>query len=288
MDIFVQTNEGKSDETLEKAAKYPVLAGKVLLFTSGFFGLDLASARGKKSESDNRIEHLVCVDKSEKVECFWSKVSEIIIESSRIEAIEKIASFLQANTKVISPKDNYCFGGKNLSSLERTKSMMSGLRKNIEKGSSWLSSDESFDHIKSIFKARKFVFIRADLCEKEATGTIARALKEQDLFLDCIYMSNVSEFAEKYYGLEKFRSAMAEFKLASREDTFFVDTAPRVGGGKIHNHERLEQRMRRGFFKTKVEYAFESSPPCEQHHYDSLPFKVVAMSADELLKFMQS
>ncbi len=265
--VFVNTNEGKSKETLEEASKYPVLAGKVLLFTSGFFGLDLASARGKNSGSESRIEYVVCVDNNPNVERFWRGISQILVDSSsRIQAIDKIASFLLANNKVISPKSHYFVGYEILSSYSFTRTMVFRIKKDIMEGKSWLSSDESFDHIKSIFAGRKFVFIRADLSEKEVTGTIAKTLRAQGLFLDCIYMSNVCEYTEHYSNIEKFRSAMDQFKLSSKEDTYFVDTEPRASGGNVHHHEPLKMCIRKGFFETKVEQMFVASPSCKEYH----------------------
>lgn len=59
-EFYPTTNEVNTQATLVKAAKYEVVAGKVLLFVSGMYGLNLAAARGTDSASSNRIEHLVC------------------------------------------------------------------------------------------------------------------------------------------------------------------------------------------------------------------------------------
>jgi hypothetical protein len=126
------------------------------------------------------------------------------------------------------------------------------------RGSSWLSSEESYSRIQQIFQNKNFVFIRGDLFKSETTKKVAEILQQKGLFLDTLYLSNLREYAEVQNRLDSFRSAVKELQVICDENTYLVDTRPRCD--PLHTCSPLTQRMRRGFYNASMEDVLPASP----------------------------
>ncbi len=253
--LYPVTNELKQKETLDKAKRYPVTE-KVLLFTSCFFGLNLAAARGTETTSDKRIEYLVCVDFSEKVELFWKGISPIISKGINAKEVkEKIQIYILTNkTDLFTPEDQ-----------KYAVSFVQLIEKEVKEKISWLSSKESFHHIQKIFSQGHFKFLRANLYNKKHTTYISNEIKKLGLKCDSIYISNIREYVEHLEQIpifkdliKVFREAIKAFQEVSSKDTYLFDTVPR----KISEQKTklATMRMRRGFWRAPMDQVLPYSP----------------------------
>lgn len=248
-DVYLTTNEAGQETTLRKAAKYPVTIGKVLLFVSGFCGLNLAAARGRDSESHSKIKYLLCVDKSDQTELFWKMISSVVPTSTREEAISKIRAINLGNPTALYPCT--CWGGK------KAKIEDVDLKEEISNQISWLSTDASYACIQKIFQKKHFAFIKGDMFNPGTTRSLAQVLQDHGLVLDTIYLSNLREYAEIQGCLPQFRSAMHELQRACFDQTYVVDTKPRVVCRP--RSTPLTQWMRSGFYRADMQQAFVES-----------------------------
>jgi len=250
-DFYLTTTEHNDNQVLDAAAKSKVGAAKVALFTSGFFGLNLASVRDSATSSTEGVEYLLNVDYSSTVEYFWEHVKPIIVSNDRKGTIAKINDFIFTNRNKLFPGCSCC-------SVRKAESGLRNLQREISQGTSWLSSDERFQKIQSIFKANKFACVRADLTDEKATEEIARNLAEKGLTLDTIYVSNIREYTECDDKLALFQKAMEKLKSVSTKETLVVDTAVRDKGS--HSDEKQMQQIRKGFVDATMQEYFPASP----------------------------
>jgi hypothetical protein len=208
--LFLTTNERGDQATFEKLAKESV-EGNTLIAVSGFFGLDLASIKGTKSGSPKRIEHIIVLDRSPRVEHFWAEMKTIIKGTTqRDEVIKKILDLLERK------KEIFFSGDEDETSSEVLKDQINDLQLTIKHGISWLSSDERFNRIKAIFDREAFTFIRMDLCDSQAATILAAEMKKINFTTDTLYLSNVYEYIVRIED-EQFHRTLMEglFKSAA-------------------------------------------------------------------------
>lgn len=259
--LYLVTNEAESENTLETAMEHPVEA-TVVLFTSAMFGLNYASARGLKSLTNRRIEHLICVDNSHATKIFWERVSPIICASNdNNDCAQKIRNLVATNADAFFPPLQLADGTFALSS-KVARSWIRQLNRDIDSELSWLSTNERFLIIKSIFANRNFVHLSVDLRAADSTGLVADTIDALSLKLDTIYLSNISEIVEGRGMLENFRTAVQCFQKNTTRNTFFVDTYPRRGG--LDSTEKLTQRIRRPFRYKRIDQLIIASPKIEK------------------------
>lgn len=286
--LFVTTTESNCEIVLAEAANYKVGAAKVALFTSGFFGLNLASTRGTQSSFDERVEYLLNVDNSKTLEYFWENIKPIIVSNGREGTIEKISEFIVKNHAKLY-QNRKCSCKCPCSSFKIAQGAVHSLGMEIKKGLSWLSSDDKFGRIQTIFKANKFAFVRADLTDEKATEAIASALKTGNFSLDSIYLSNVREYTEYNKKLELFQKAMEKLKAVSTPETLVVDTKVRDLGN--YCRDKQMQQLRTGFIVASLDEYFPPSlksayPIRKEMEIDVirfLPGNVVFLDRDSLI-----
>lgn len=174
---WIVTNEVNTKETLRKVANQPP-KGNLIVAVSCFFGLNVASVR-------RNLEYVILVDRGMLVNEFLNETAKIVTETScREKAIENISSHIvQKNGSYFQDQPN---------AAERKVGL---LREEIVEGTSWLSTDESYHHIRNLFLLERVAIKRLDLCDPEAMKLLAAAIKTHQLSVDTFYLSNVHEYA---------------------------------------------------------------------------------------------
>lgn len=177
------------------------IAGNTAVGVGGFFTLNAAAIR------DLRLDTLIIVDKSLRVEHFWSRAALIIKNlANRLDVIERIKELL------LLYKEAYFRGspdGPNDLEIEARSEGMA-LDDEIGRGLSWLSNDAAFRRIKTIFTQRRFLFIRADLCDVRAMRAFKSFLSRGNLTIDFLYLANVGEYAALENERPRYLKAMRE------------------------------------------------------------------------------
>jgi hypothetical protein len=227
--VYVATNEANQRAVLATLKEMP-LAGEVMLFVSGFFGLNAAAVRGKTA--GQKIQFLICIDISYRVQLFWEEMVAIIKgSSSKDQVTNKVIALIQNKQQVFFNRDPNKYQLKALAKLDYE----------IKKGISWLSTDENFEVIKSLFDANHFIFKRLDVCDEKAMATLSRCISSQGLNLDCVYLSNIREYASHDKLLHAFHLGIKCLRNSISDQTLFIDTKPRSIEDIAANH--LEQRV---------------------------------------------
>lgn len=249
--IFLTTNEGNHDKVLDDLKKEALIGntvvdehgGSAFIAVSGFCGLNLASVRGEDSENaDEKIDALIVLDRSSRVEAFWKEMKEIIVSSeTRHEVIAKLEKLVETDL----------FKGVKLPSHIKYDPL-TGLREEILKGTSWLSTTRRFNKIKEIFVNNRFIFKRVDVTDRESMQSLKEAIQNAQLKVDALYVSNIAEYLKPDEAIP-FKEGM---RLIAQNNTLVVDTAPRPT-----KDAPLKQRVVREF-KIRKDTSFCTSPFC--------------------------
>ncbi len=262
--LFLSSNEGSQEKTLAALEKHP-LSAKVMLATSGFFALNAASVRGRAHQQC--IDYLVLFDCSERVASFWSRMQSLIASSSTpSKLLEDVKELLRKNASDFWPPVN----SSKVYSVEepsiQAEKAIAVLEMEVKEGASWLASEEQYRVIKNIFDKNHFVFKRVNFCNQKAMEFFAKHMAKHKLQLDTVYLSNIREYVEYAgtdQGLEPFHASLKELKLIATDQTFFIDTRPRIFGLAVPSNITegpLEQRVLKTFVSSSIEHSFPYSP----------------------------
>ena len=221
---YVTTNESMQSEILADLAEEP-LTGDAIIGVSCFCTLNVAAFRGTAcSSSHGEIKNIILLDRSKRVEHFWEQMKGIIGSSSKSsEVICKVADLLKKNKE-------FYYGKRRESPDPDTdvNDMVEDLITEAYAEESWLCCDEKFAKIKKIFNSGHFIFKRIDLCDKKEIESVSKILKERNITIDTIYLSNVVEYIDSAAEKETFIAAM---KHLISPKTLVVHTRPRKDPG---------------------------------------------------------
>lgn len=253
--LYLVTNEVRADETLKTAMEHPVENATVVVFTSGMFGLNYASARGLKSLSDKRIQHLISLDYSQTVKEFWELAAPIIRESiNAADCAQKINNLVKTQSAKFFPTTQ-------LNDSDSTADQwLKMLNLEISLGQSWLFTDERFQIIKGIFSNDHFVHLSVDLRSVDNISSISKTLQKLELKIDSIYLSNVAEFF-KPDELTNYQQALQQFQTNSIPTTFFIDTYPQKKGLRLRSSKHAHQRVQQSFHTDTIEKLLAATQP---------------------------
>jgi len=212
--LFLTTNEINQADSLFTLAKHKV-TGNTIIGVSGFFTLNAASALGTYcSKPGSEIENIILIDRSLRVEHFWKQMQVIITSSSKKEeVISKVTDLLKKEQTRYYPEGStsLCLTTGIYTKISTEGSVAEYLKELDDEvlcAHSWLSSDDKFARIKRIFDNKHFIFKRMDLFESEPIEAMGKILKERNITVDTIYLSNVYEYAKSPEVKQQFKKAV--------------------------------------------------------------------------------
>lgn len=176
---FLTTNEVRIKKAW--ACISPSDAGnRVHIGCSGWYNLDVIAHR--------KTPFLIWVDTDRSIRKLYEMTREVINECLDRKAFVKSCSErLQNFTCILSLRNTTIFQGKWDPESDAC------LQAELEKKSSWLASDESFNHVKSCFAKKQIVFLGADFTDSKKFEKIRKVLNALSLSVDTIYISNIME-----------------------------------------------------------------------------------------------
>jgi hypothetical protein len=160
--IWISSNETSQEKTMEFLKAQPI-CGNVFIGTSCLFTLNAFLARPPE------VTHLLIVDINSSVKMFWSTIQKIAKKTATKE--EALVSFTQ-------------YKPLNWPAHISTSTNPGG----------WLSSDDLFARVKSLFDNGKFAFAHTNLDSPDSLTQIHKTLADKKLRVDTIYQSNIAEF----------------------------------------------------------------------------------------------
>ncbi len=180
---FVITNERDQEQTLETLSTIPSM-GNVMLGTSCFFNLN---AYVKRVQKQNQPYYLIILDRGSRVKNFWNKVEEVVTTSeNRHDATDKIKELIHQNCEL------YFSGYPPEGTPESiSHSYQERLQKEIDNDISWLSTDQSFEIVKSMMEEKRFLFKCVNLFNDKQVQNVQNIMKANNLAIDVLYLSNV-------------------------------------------------------------------------------------------------
>lgn len=211
--VYITSKASNHTEAMHELEKkeYQQIRGNTMVTVSGFTGLNIAATR-------KGVDRIVMVDISSKNEQFWERATKMIRESKTAE------EFLQKLNKDVEEQEKL---GNFYDTID--------FKSEIEKGISWLSTEEGFQKIKNIFDNGNFVFKRIDMSNPECITSLSTALKKANCTVDTLYASNVENFVEDK---EKYREGL---KLLVGDSTLVVDA---FGGSEGAPMQRIYKNFK--------------------------------------------
>lgn len=227
--IFLTTNEEDHLKVLEELKKEPIhgntlmemesQGGQAIIGVSGFAALNMVAIRGEEASGDTgKIDTLIIIDRSAKVQAFWKAMHDIITSSqTRHEVLDKLDKLVHSEM----------FEVKDLPGHIKYEPL-DGLYKEVTKDLSWLSSTRRFKKIKDIFDSGRFIFKCIDITDEKAMQSLHEALEKSKCVVDTLYVSNISEYLEP----NEFEAYKNGLMKVVNDKTLLVDTAPRDNKNK--------------------------------------------------------
>jgi hypothetical protein len=173
--LYLVTNE-EDTKCLKELAETPAM-GNAMMGVGVMCLLNMASIRGSLAGAGPQIEHIIAFDYNVVVQSFWQQMEPLLKSATdRIDALAKIKDLLS--------KRRVEYFGEGSTNFEH-------LEKEVALGKSYLSTDERFEKIQKIFTSNQFYFAPLDLFDSEKFGGLHRELKQRDITIDTMYISNI-------------------------------------------------------------------------------------------------
>jgi arabinogalactan endo-1,4-beta-galactosidase len=111
--------------------------------------------------------------------------------------------------------------------------ILRSIKDELNRAGSWLSDDQSFQTIKSLYRNEKIVHIRTDITEYSTFSKIAAWMSENNIHCDSIDLSNIPDWLDP----SKLRSMIRSIEEVADNGTFIVHSSFQFDenkDGKIH------------------------------------------------------
>ncbi len=230
--IYINTNENNVEKTFQSLSTIPmILQGGHI----GFSGLCNFAIIAKRKSS-----RAVICDKNPENALFLYHVLRIL------RASRDPHHFINTLTDYIKDVDanelNHCLEltpelinfGPNLSDNKLYQNLSGPadeIALELRRKFSWLSSPESYNHLKNLAMQDKIAVITLDICATETLKKVYELLKDNNIQVDTLYISNISDWMEK--DTDKVAFTQTVKTLLSDNDTILID-APQ-------NNQRVTQ-----------------------------------------------
>lgn len=166
--VYPTSNEGSPMEAFRVQKK---IEANTWVGVSGLFNLNAAYQR--------KLENILIIDFSPKAPAFWRQIQAIVARCPQV------ADARRAVYDLINQERYHYF------SCERDYLLcLKQFSQEMEEGSSWLSSQESYSYIGHIFSQGQFYIQQRDLTKLQDAQEVRAFLDERNLVVDFLYVSN--------------------------------------------------------------------------------------------------
>jgi len=164
------------------------------------------------------------------MELFQRTQIEILRSKSRQEFVDNILLELEPQKEFFFREDNGIDGF--------------AIRSELEREDSWLSTDASYEFIRSLYQEGKIAHIRLDASDRTAFNKISRWLHANQLTCDSLYLSNIGDwFMLKEDGGKGIRSMRASINRVITDRTAIIDASEHF----YHPSGSMPQRVIQAF-----------------------------------------
>lgn len=187
-------------------SKFSKETKNVIIAVSGFFILNVVSTIDKFETG------IVLVDNSYVCKNMWESVVEIVKRFPRQQALAEIFKHIHQNADFYySPE---WLG--NIKPSDYAIKEFESLKKTIQLGTSFFSSDKQYEVIKAIFQKGNFFFVQQDITDQSSMRNILRVIYKNGYKCPLIYLSNLGEWLPKFqlinYNITDCKYKVSDFK----------------------------------------------------------------------------
>ena len=221
MGVFITTNEKGTEKTRQDLIRLPKLDNGCHVGFSGLHNFDIIAYRRSKYG-------LIC-DYNPQNTIFVSQVLEIVKNSkTREECVASICAYVQkAQRKYIKigsqtpiPKVQEIEFSVNI--LTECVEPTEEIEKELTREGSWLATKEDFQYIKALALSDRIVAINADIRDTHRFKEIEKNIKESELEIDTLYVSNICAYVYDGVPMEK-RAFAATARTLMQPQTYLIN-----------------------------------------------------------------
>lgn len=151
----------------------------------------------------------------------------IITSNSRKDFIEKLTEKL---TPIVENDKELKNNEKIINKYDQNECPLQRINKELERDNSWLSTDENFAHIKSLFEKNQIIAITQNIANNQQFLFLVTKLHNQGICIDSIYLSNLSNWVKDKFC--DFLSALTAFA----SPLIINGTLPLKKNGELENN----------------------------------------------------
>jgi len=174
---FLQTNEAVYPHTYDYLAmtrkqEVPTMHVGV----SGLQNLDMIAAR--------RSNFGVLIDINPNMQKVMKIARDICCSKPKVSRQDFVSTFINQTSTDLELWDDEA----------KKEFQISNFRRQAETSWSWLSSDDSYDHVRALFLENRIISINLDFSNVEYVERIARWAQQNSVAIDTVYISNIFEW----------------------------------------------------------------------------------------------
>jgi hypothetical protein len=245
---YLFCNEKNQQNTILAFSNIEKIQNTAHIGFSSWFNYDIIASR---------VPVIACIcDIDENILLYCDLIKTTLLESTdRIDFVNKFKQRLNNSSWINNSSINDFY-----LPIEGYPSLENYLNEETQKQESFLSSDEKFQVIKTLYKTGRIYHLLLDACEQEGKlNSIKEFLTKNNTSLDTLYISNIYEWLDK--NSENQEAFIKNMKTLIDPSTFVIDAfdsnfpigspnrkeAPllRITEGKLPNFERKSCRVKR-------------------------------------------
>ncbi len=236
---YITTNEVGLKEVMEVLAKLPPVAESCHIGFSSWYNFNIMamrqSSRGLICDFNPHnkafIERTLQIIRRTLTREDFVKEMSTCVKQLEEECIKTVGT--SAYNECINLTLNVGTGEENFHGAE---DLEDEVRQELFRKGSWLATDEAFRHIKSLAMTDRIAAITVDIRDTPKFNNIAKLLKDNDIPIDSLYLSNISKYMEK----EDKAAFKSSVKAMTKPETIIIN-CPKYRDGYVASPESPEE-----------------------------------------------
>ena len=237
--VYINTNEHKTNTTLKALNSFPSAAQGMHIGFSGWHNFDIIAQRRSERAliCDINPENALFLHQALFYLCRCKTRGDFVVEMAKFvkshdhgpfERSNKLDIYFEWNVSEEPPYDakNHTWPSDEIY-LE------------LKRETSWLFTDERFNHLKALAMNDQIVLITESICAHEKFANIARFLQDNASSIDTIYVSNIAHYMKQADLQENYLKTMQH--LFKDNQTIVIDAIRSAELDEYLTHN-LEQR----------------------------------------------
>ena len=204
---FLQTNEAVYSHTYDYLAMNRKHGAPTLhVGVSGLQNLDMIAAR--------RSNFGVLLDINPNMQKVMSVVRDICRSEPKVNRQEFVSAFINRISTDPELWDDET----------KKEFQLSNFQRKAAESWSWLSSEDSFDHVRALFLEDRIISINLNFSNVENVERIARWARQNGVAIDTVYISNIFE-----WNMSENAKKLVSLARVGREDTLILSSYGQSG-----------------------------------------------------------